>query len=287
MMNDGSQFGIDTFFAERMNYWYWEDIARLHERVCAEISKAVPAGDSTLRHLELEAVENPSGKEMLHLMCHLGHDLISWSWLGARVVAVDASEAALRFAMRLSDSCRQAVEFRRISVPDYLIDWVGRFDVIVMTYGVLSWIADIDALARGCAACLATGGILVVVDDHPLASFVRPQKAGNAWKFTPPAATEFSGPRRYRTVGSYLRRDAIIPSPTHYRWHHAVDKVVTALVSAGLRVERQSEYNFTHYPRFPDLRRRPDGYYEPVHPTPVPLLIELKARKPIESLIKS
>lgn len=156
-----------------INRWYWEDLAQLHARRSARLTDAVVNGISTLRSIELDAVGNPSGKQLLHLMCHLGHDSIGWARLGARVVAVDASESALSTASQAATRSGLTIDFQRLVVPAYPTTWLSRFDIIVMTYGTLAWLPDLAAWASSCAACLVPNGRLIVIDDHPLADCLR------------------------------------------------------------------------------------------------------------------
>src|SRR2546421_12225463 len=46
------------------------------------------AGESSLRPLELEALGDVSGKDVLNLQCHIGVNAISWARRGANVTAV-------------------------------------------------------------------------------------------------------------------------------------------------------------------------------------------------------
>ena len=262
---------------QRVNHWYWEDLASLHSDICRSLSDAVAEGASTLRHLELRAIGAPRGLELLHLMCHLGHDSISWSRLGARVTACDASTTALNHASALAHRCGQPVEFRQIRLPDLPDAWNDRFDAVVLTYGVLEWIPDLERWAAACARCLSAGGRLIVIDDHPDASRLR--IVDGIVSLTDPPEP---GPIPHRTSGSYLDRGAIVRTPLHYRWRHTADGIRRAIVEAGLIVTRTVEHPFTHYPRFPGLFVRPDGYYDPGDPPSIPLLIEIVAQRPID-----
>lgn len=46
------------------------------------------------------------------------------------------------------------------------------FDLAVATYGVLNWIADVDAWICSAASTLRAGGRLVFVEFHPLFTMV-------------------------------------------------------------------------------------------------------------------
>ena len=50
----------------------------------------------------------------------------------------------------------------------------------------------------------------------------------------------------------------VIESPT-YEWQHSLGEIVTALVTAGLRIEFLHEFPFNSYPLHPAIERGDDG----------------------------
>lgn len=262
--------------AERANRWYWEDVATVHARERMPERDAVLAGGSSLRSLELRAVGDPAGKRVLHLLCHLGFDSISWAKLGASVTAVDFSEVALRLAAVTAAECGQHVQFVQAKVPDLPHAWSKAFDVVAMTYGTVAWLPDIFEWAKACARCLVPNGRLVLIDDHPDAEFARTDNAG-VWHSAPPNSLASSAAVRYRAAGTYLNRDARLRTPVHYRWRHSVESISVALSKAGFEAIDVRHHYFAHYRRFPQLQLKADGYYRSELPPPHPLLLEVRA----------
>ncbi|SEL48180.1 SAM-dependent methyltransferase [Streptacidiphilus jiangxiensis] len=56
------------------------------------------AGGESLRPHEPGEVGDVRGKTLLHLMCHLGLDTLSWARRGATVTGLDFSQPAVDFA---------------------------------------------------------------------------------------------------------------------------------------------------------------------------------------------
>jgi 2-polyprenyl-3-methyl-5-hydroxy-6-metoxy-1,4-benzoquinol methylase len=234
---------------ERLNHWYWEDLARLHLGVCKDTARFVASGGSTLRTLELDAAGSVHGKRVLHLMCHLGFDSISWARLGASVTAIDASPTAIDAGRSLAARCGVTVDFRCLRIPTAIPGLKDSQDLVVMTYGVVEWIPDLVAWAKMCYGSLSPGGRLILIDDHPHAS----------------APYGAPLPRAYKTLGSYLDRSARIPTALHYRWCRPVRKIRGALQAAGFDAIKVTEYPYCHYDRFPGLLPGKDGYFHPVN----------------------
>ncbi len=53
------------------------------------------AGESSLHSVELEALEDVSGKKLIHLQCHFDLDNLSWARFGAEVTGVDLIYASM------------------------------------------------------------------------------------------------------------------------------------------------------------------------------------------------
>jgi SAM-dependent methyltransferase len=172
--------------------------------------------------------EGVSGRDVLHLQCHIGCDAISMARMGASVTAVDFSRTALDRLDELAMQCGvevTAVEADAMALPDAL---AASFDLVYASIGVLCWISDIDAWMRGIAGALREGGSLVLVELHPIATMVE-----SLDPLVVDFPYRFDGPHVYSGTGSYANRDAEIEWTT-VQYAHSLGEVVTAAVSAGL-----------------------------------------------------
>src|SRR5210317_1208221 len=59
-------------------------------------------GGTSLNRYELEALNDVSGKALLHLQCHFGQDTLSFSRLGAHCTGVDISDEGIKLAQKLN-----------------------------------------------------------------------------------------------------------------------------------------------------------------------------------------
>lgn len=171
-------FGVEEAGARRdghaaglaANRALWDSLAETHGTTATDQSYDVEAflgGQQTLRSIERELAGDVAGKDLLHLHCHFGMDTLNWARLGARVTGVDFSPVAITRARALAERAGLVADFVVADtqrLPDSL---AAGFDVVVATYGVLSWIADVNAWMRGAARALRPGGRLVLVDIHP------------------------------------------------------------------------------------------------------------------------
>src|SRR4029077_17046179 len=129
-------------------------------------------GRNSLQSIEQEELGDVRGRSLLHLQCHFGMDTLSWARLRARVPGADYSEEAITAARSLAAELGLEARFicaNLYDLPDVLDE---QFDIVVSTYGVLSWLPDLPAWARVVARFLRPGGTFCIVDLHPNWGFV-------------------------------------------------------------------------------------------------------------------
>ncbi|MET7989077.1 class I SAM-dependent methyltransferase [Streptomyces sp. NPDC005281] len=257
----------------------WDDLAEFHGTDPDDRSYDVEsflAGGQTLRGIERKLAGDVAGRDVLHLQCHFGMDTLNWARLGARVTGVDFSPKAIARARELARRTGLAAEFVEADsqrLPDAL---TGRFDLVVATYGVLSWIADLDAWMGGAATALRPGGRLVLVDLHPVLQTVL--------TFDPFVADwPYGGgePQLDAMTGTYAHADAPLEPQASTQYPYSVGEIVTAAASAGLTVERLGEHTETETDGRHILPQGPDGLYRfPFSDTYLPVLYSLTAVLP-------
>lgn len=67
----------------------WDGLAKTHYRNY-HIDTLV-AGTPLLNELIRKEVGDVKGKSLVHLLCHIGTDTLSWALLGAKVTGIDIS----------------------------------------------------------------------------------------------------------------------------------------------------------------------------------------------------
>ena len=127
----------------------WNESARLHKNTAnwkALLEDVAKPGfsrlDPTLTALLLKV--GVDGKDVVQLGCNNGRESLSLFGLGARtVVGIDQSEAFLQQARELADASPHTAEFIEADIHHLPRGLTGRFDVALITIGVLNWMPDI------------------------------------------------------------------------------------------------------------------------------------------------
>lgn len=150
----------------------WNAAVVAHESHRKGLSNFLRGGGSTLFPEDRRLLGDLAGKRVLHLLCNAGGDSLSLANLGARVTGVDISDEAITTARNLSRESGVPARFERADVYEWLDGAIREglaFDVAYASYGVVCWLSDLDAWARGIAGILEPGGRFALVDFHPVA----------------------------------------------------------------------------------------------------------------------
>jgi SAM-dependent methyltransferase len=222
----------------------WNDSARHHKDTPEWQARLTAVGcsdfcclDDTLRGL-LEQV-GVDGKDVVQLGCNNGRESLSLFALGARsVTGVDQSEAFLDQARELASRSPHAPEFIEADIHHLPTELHGRFDVALITIGVLNWMPDIAEFFRHVAQTLKPGGSLVVYETHPFLEMFDP---------------ESNDP--YRPDSSYFRSEPFVQdqpivyegkieqqAATSYWFVHTLGEIFTGAIKAGLQISHFKEY---------------------------------------------
>ena len=268
--------------ATEVNRAHWDAVAAVHgegEDAYYDVD-ALGRGQSSLRAAELgalAAVGQVTGKDVLHVQCHLGFDSVSLARQGARVTGLDFSAASVAKARRIAEQCGVDVTFVEAdstAIPDSLH---GRFDVAYATIGVLGWIEDVDAWMRSVASTLRPGGRLLLVELHPLFCM---------FASLDPLVADFpyahAGPVVFDEPGTYAAPDAELAATRTVEFAHSVGEVVTGAARAGLRVDQLVEHLDSDFdPRGNVLVLEADDRYRlRLGGQPTPVLYTLIAARP-------
>src|SRR5262249_42957267 len=111
-----------------------------------------------------------TGRDVVHLQCHIGTDTLSLARLGARsVTGYDFSPSALVVASNLARDAAIDITYFEGELYD-AVEILGaeRFDVVYTGTGALGWLPDIGGWARVVRALLRPGGVLHLHEGHPV-----------------------------------------------------------------------------------------------------------------------
>lgn len=212
------------------------------------------SGTNSLSAKELELLGDVAGRPVLHLQCHFGQDSLSLARMGAKVTGLDLSDVAISEARKLAVSARLNADFIEANVLDLQSALEGRFDIVFTSYGVLGWLPELETWATNIARYLKPGGKLVLVEFHPAVWMFN-----NA--FTEVAYSYFNREVIEETeMATYADGTAEINLKSH-GWNHALGETITALLDAGLRIERFEELDGSPHDRFQRTVKGTDGLY--------------------------
>ena len=251
-----------------LNRSAWDERTRIHVDSSFYDVPGFLAGETSLREIELERIGDVTGKRLLHLQCHFGLDTLSLARMGAQVTGVDLSPASIEMARELTTRCGVEAEFEIADVLDYRHEDGAVFDLVFTTYGTVIWLPDISAWAQTIVRHLKPGGVLHFVDFHPLHDFLE----GYPYFHDGKAIVE--------EEGTYTENDDGTKS-TVVTWAWPVSAVMSALIEAGLVIERLDEFPYAPWNCFANLEEREPGrFFMTGQKNDPPLVYAIQGRMP-------
>ncbi|MBO1333707.1 bifunctional 2-polyprenyl-6-hydroxyphenol methylase/3-demethylubiquinol 3-O-methyltransferase UbiG [Streptomyces sp. VRA16 Mangrove soil] len=259
----------------------WDERVPLHLASDFYNVDSFRAGQDALRAFEVDEIgADVAGRSLLHLQCHIGTDTLSWLRHGAaRVVGLDFSEPAVDAARDLAAGLGIDRD-RALFVASDVYDAVSAvpdkaYDVVYTGVGALCWLHDIRAWADTVAALLAPGGFLYLAEFHPACWMLDDETGSRVVRdYFAPDAFE------YESSGTYTDWEAPTAHNRAAEWQHTMGDIVSALASAGLRLDFLHEHDFTLFGMFGGLEERDGVCRFPADRPRVPLMYSLKATKP-------
>jgi len=221
----------------------WDALAAVHARTY-DIDRLL-AGRPLLNEVIQREVGDVCDKSLIHLLCHIGTDTLSWALLGARVTGVDISPKSLEVARGLAWELRVDADFIESNILDLTQKVQNKFDIVFSSTGVLCWLPDINAYARSVRRLLKNGGFFYLFDGHPFRNLLLDE---NGEVHPEHIVGDYFRKRvwEYEGMGDYTDPDFLTPTPS-YEWDWTLGEVVTALCDAGLRIEFLHEFPQYYY----------------------------------------
>jgi SAM-dependent methyltransferase len=257
----------------------WDELTPIHARSAYYDLDGFKAGKSSLRSIEREELTDVGGKSFLHLQCHFGQDTLSWARLGARVTGVDFSEQAIALARSLSRELGLEARFVCSDVYDLPRVLSSEFDIVFASYGVLRWLPNLAGWAGVVAHLLKPGGTVYLVDAHPLLWVFNVREDTKGFDVVYPY---FHGhePRQAEFRGTYADPAANVRHAKFFNWHYGLGEIVTALSSAGLRIQFLHEFPYVHLELLANMEQGTDGWWRlKDQSNSIPLLFSVMATK--------
>ena len=251
----------------------WDESAQLHKDTDnwkALLRSVADPGfsrlDPTITGLLQEV--GVAGKDVVQLCCNNGRECLSLFGLGARsVVGVDQSRAFLQQAQELAEVSPHHPEFIEADIHHLPERLHGRFDVALITIGVLGWMPDVALFMRHVASTLKPGGTLVMYETHPFLEVFDP-RARNPLL---PASSYFQRDPFVLQESIVYEGQGEVEGPTSYWYVHTMGSLVSGAIAAGLQIGHLQEYPHSNREELYDQ-------YE-YQPAQLPLCFTLTATK--------
>jgi SAM-dependent methyltransferase len=261
-----------------LNQAWWDERVPIHiqgEFYGLEEFLAEP-GATRLRPFEIAELGDVAGRTLVHPQCHFGLDTLSWARRGASVTGIDFSLPAVEAASEAARRSGLDARFLLGNVYD-AVELVGgrTFDIVYTGLGALNWLPDIARWAQVMAGLAAPGGLLYLVEFHPLHSILGDDDLTVTYPYFHEAPQRFDD-----GAGTYADLDATTETSETVEWTHGLGEVLTAVLDAGFTIEGFHEFDHTLFPRWSFLVRDGATYRLPPDMPAIPLMYSLRARRP-------
>lgn len=247
----------ESFAVNRAN---WDERAPAH---AASDDYAVqqfvddPTFLSGVVRFDLPLLGEVRGLRGIHLQCHIGTDTISLARLGAHMVGLDFSSAAIAEARTLAERTQSSTRFVQSDVYEAAsLLTTGSYDLVFTGIGALCWLPDIRRWADVVAALLAPGGRLFIREGHPMLwaidETIEESLVVDYPYFERPEPIIDDDP------GTYVATTSGFSTTVTHSWNHGIGELMTALLEAGLQISGFVEHLSVPWEAFPGRMVRDD-----------------------------
>jgi SAM-dependent methyltransferase len=230
-------------------------------------------GNTSLKFIELEELDNVKDKSLLHLQCHFGQDSLSWARMGAKVTGIDFSDEAIKEARSLNDELNLDAKFICSNIYNIEEHLDEKFDIVYTSYGTIGWLPDLKEWGRLVSRYLKPGGIFYIVEFHTV-----------LWMFDDDFKKfKYSyfnlGEIEEEVEGTYADLNAPLKQK-QYGWNHPLSDIINSLVENGLQIEFLHEFPFSVYDVFPNSIKGKDGWWRiNEFEDLIPMMFSIRAKK--------
>ncbi len=226
----------------------WDKKTAIHKDAEFYNLKGFLKGETSLKEIELSVLKDRvKGKSVLHLQCHFGQDSLSLARLGAKVTGVDFSEVSIGLGRSLNEGLGLDVKFVVSDIYSLPENLSGQFDFIFTSYGVLTWLPDLDRWASVVSHFLKPGGTFYMAEFHPTLYMYDHHNHKIGYRYF-----DHTDPYEEVEQGTYADANADI-AQREYFWSHSLATVFQSLLKQKFQVVDFQEFDFSPYNCFPHM----------------------------------
>lgn len=196
------------------------------------------------------------GKEVVHLCCNNGIELISIIRLGAnRGVGYDISDEAIKEANLFSKIAGANCKFMQSDVYDLESKNTGTFDLLYISVGALSWLPDMSRFFEIAVSMLKPDGLLFIYEMHPFTNILGCEGEDGYQKENPlnPLYSYFKEDPWIDTDGIDYIGGIIYESKPMADFSHTLSSILNGLIKAGIEISEFNEYSHDISTGFKDI----------------------------------
>lgn len=186
---------------------------------------------------------NIRGKDIIHLCCNNGIELLSLKNMGAkRCVGIDICDEAIAEAQERAKKCKIDCEFIRSDVYDISEELYNSFDIVQLTAGCIGWIPDLKKFFKIIFHLLRANGMVLIHEIHPFSEML------------PFDNNDIEN--RLQIIEPYFRDEAIVENSsldyvggtdyiakTQYWFVHTISSLIMALSNNDFIIQHFSEHS--------------------------------------------
>jgi 2-polyprenyl-3-methyl-5-hydroxy-6-metoxy-1,4-benzoquinol methylase len=224
----------------------WNQAMPLHQKANGDkwdLAFSTP-GFVSMTGMELNLLKSigVSGKNIVHLCCNNGVELMSLKNMGAgKCAGFDISDAAIEEASARASKFDISCEFLQSDVYDIPEQYHGTFDIAYVSIGCFGWLPDLKLMVKKAASLLGDSGVMFIHEQHPFSQMLPTDEIDGVdpLKIIEP----YFKPEPYEeNDGVDYVGNTTYESKTTYWFVWTMSDIVMSLIESGLKIVHFSEH---------------------------------------------
>jgi SAM-dependent methyltransferase len=225
----------------------WNEVMPKHQKAAREKwdHAFLQPGYSCIDDIELKQLKMVGirGKDIAHLCCNNGIELLSLKNLGAgNCIGFDISDEAILEATQRAELCSIPCQFIRTDVYDISHKFDEKFDMIYISIGCFGWLPDLQRFFEIAARLLRDNGIVFIHEEHPFAELLPNDDTEQADVLH--ISDSYFKTEPYVDYGDldYVGNSHYESQKPQYWFVHKLSDILMALIDHHLAIQHFSEY---------------------------------------------